>query len=370
MSSDTKHQSVLQAINDSKSPMNIQAIRNLVPICELTNDNLQDLMAKTEILELPAGRPVFKRGDNDNYSYYLLEGQLTLLDADSKGTAISGGTQQARFPLDHHRPRQATAIAETSVRYVRIDNDLLDILLTWDQNAGYMVTEIDEDDSDNAEDDSDWMGKLLRSHIFHRIPAGNIQTVFMRMEEVEANAGDDIIRQGEAGDYYYYLKEGRCVVTRKSAKSGKTLKLAELDAGSSFGEEALLANAKRNATVTMLTDGKLMRLGKEDFDALLKAPVLQKVNFAQAREMVGKGAVLLDVRLESEHKNSSIKGSINIPLYMLRLKASTLNKHKTYIVYCDTGRRSASATYLLNERNINAYLLDGGLMALKSGESK
>jgi len=33
------------------------------------------------------------------------------------------------------------------------------------------------------------------------------------------------------------------------------IKLAELGVGDSFGEEALIAEAKRNATVTMTTDG-------------------------------------------------------------------------------------------------------------------
>ena len=48
------------------------------------------------------------------------------------------------------------------------------------------------------------------------------------------------------------------------------LKLAELGGGESFGEEALISDAKRNATITMGRDGALGRLGKDDFEELLR----------------------------------------------------------------------------------------------------
>ncbi len=44
--------------------------------------------------------------------------------------------------------------------------------------------------------------------------------------------------------------------------------------GDAFGEEALLSDAKRNANVTMETNGALMRLSKDDFNELLKEPML------------------------------------------------------------------------------------------------
>ena len=48
----------------------------------------------------------------------------------------------------------------------------------------------------------------------------------------------------------------------------------------------------------------------------------------------------MDVRMESEHKAGHVKGSINVPLFMLRLKAESLERDKQYICYCETGRRS------------------------------
>jgi len=359
----------LSQLSSQSSALDSQLLRRLVPICELTADNLRELVQSAQVEELPAGRTLFQPGESDNLAYYLLEGEVDLEFGNGERKSITGGTGSSRFPLDHHRPRQATARTRTPARILRIDNDHLDLLLTWDQNTGYMVQEIPSGETEEVTEDADWMTKMLRSNIFHRIPATNIQAMFMKMEPVPVRKGDLVIRQGDEGDYYYYLKSGKALVTRET-KSGKTLRLAELDPGQSFGEEALISNSQRNANVSMLSDGTLMRLGKEDFAALLKEAVLHAIEYPEAKQMVERNeAVWLDVRLESEHKNRALPGSINIPLYLLRIKAREMDKNRTYIVYCDTGRRSSSAAYLLSERGFDAYVLKGGLMAVQQEEA-
>ncbi len=172
-----------------------------------------------------------------------------------------------------------------------------------------------------------------------------------------------IIHQGDDGDYYYIISHGRCKVTRESA-NGASVTLAQLSDGDAFGEEALISSNKRNASITMETDGLLMRLSKSDFEELLKAPMLNDVDLEQAKAMVSKGTVLMDVRMESEHKAGSIKGSINLPLFMLRLKVEGLDINKSYICYCETGRRSSAAAYLLSEQGFECFVLKGGLQGI------
>ncbi|MCW8962642.1 MAG: cyclic nucleotide-binding domain-containing protein, partial [Gammaproteobacteria bacterium] len=202
---------------------------------------------------------------------------------------------------------------------------------------------------------------LLQTKAFHRIPPANLQTMFMTMEAVAFNAGDTVIKQGEEGDYFYIISNGKCQVVRETPNKPEGVPLATLDEGDSFGEEALISAAKRNATIRMMTDGTLMRLSKDDFDTLLKAPLMKTVTFDEAKEMVAKGAQLLDVRLPNEFEKWNIKGSINMPLYFLRNKIETLEESKQYIVACDTGRRSSSAGYILSERGFEAYVLENGL---------
>lgn len=338
-------------------------LRSLVPANALNSENFQELAAKAYVEEVPAGRIIFKAGDHDRKSTYLLEGQVTLTDSAGRVTTVAHDSDVARHPLANQQPKQQTAKAKTDCKVTRVDSDLLDILLTWDQLSGIEVSEIQANGGED--DDTDWMTRILQSRAFLQIPPANIQAMFMRMQEVPLRAGQVVIRQGDEGDYYYIIKSGRAKVTRAS-KTGTELTLATLKDGDAFGEEALLSEAKRNASVTMETDGVLMRLSKDDFNALLKAPMLNWLSFEQAQDKVARGAQFLDVRLESEHANTGIPGSINIPLFMLRLKVDALDPKVPYIVYCDTGRRSSAAAFLLSERGFQTYVLTGGVGATQA----
>jgi rhodanese-related sulfurtransferase len=137
--------------------------------------------------------------------------------------------------------------------------------------------------------------------------------------------------------------------------------LAELDVGDTFGEEALISEAKRNATVYMEADGSLMRLGKQDFHTLLNEPMLDWVDREKADGIVANGGQWLDVRLPSEFEAYHDEGAINIPLYFIRLKLKTLDPAMQYVVCCDTGRRSSAGAFILNERGFKTVVLTGGL---------
>ena len=136
--------------------------------------------------------------------------------------------------------------------------------------------------------------------------------------------------------------------------------LAEISNGAGFGEEALASDTKRNATVTMKTDGQLLRLKKQDFIELLKAPIVSTIKMADAKTKVAAGAEWLDVRFESEYAYHHIEGAISAPLHELRSTLSQLDNTKEYVVYCQTGRRSSAATFILAQFGFKAVVLEGG----------
>ena len=169
------------------------------------------------------------------------------------------------------------------------------------------------------------MTVLLQTKAFHRIPPANLQALFMRMQHVACRAGEVVIKQGDEGDYFYVITKGSAVVTRETPMNRDGLKLAELGVGESFGEEALISDGKRNATITMQTDGALVRLGKDDFKELLNEPLLHWVDLTHARELIERGAKWLDVRLPSEFETFHLDDALNVPLYFIRLKVKTLD---------------------------------------------
>jgi len=208
-----------------------------------------------------------------------------------------------------------------------------------------------------SDEDRTWIRKMRHIMAFKNMPPANIKALLEKMETILVEKGDVVVQQGTDGDFYYVLTEGEAVVTRM-------VELATLSPGASFGEEALVAETKRNASITMNTDGMLMRLSKQNFSALLKDPMLERVSPDDARQQVNKGAVWLDVRHAREYAHSRLPKAINLPLHEVRLRLDELDKSKNYICYCSTGRRSSAAAFLLVQNGFNANVLNGGIKVM------
>ena len=338
-----------------------------MPIEDLPSTLQNDVIQMAAINRYKKKDFVFKEGDRDDFSFYLLEGQIELIADKQVKSVISSGTDSACYALARLQPRQFSAKAKTDITVLQLNRSALDRLMVLEQEdkSGETPDSESVDVSGIGEEESgDWMTKMLQSELYSRLPTANIHKLFALLEPVEFKAGDTVIRQGEAGEHYYIIQEGRCVVSRTPTPGAKPVKLAVLRAGDCVGEEALLTNAKRNATVAMLTDGVLMQLSKEDFINLIKKPALNAVSYGEAQKMVLDGALWLDVRFENEHAGSKIEGSINIPLNVLRTQMDSLKNDRKYIAYCDTGGRSSAAAFLLMERGFQVFYLEGGLSSV------
>jgi len=76
------------------------------------------------------------------------------------------------------------------------------------------------------------------------------------------------------------------------------------------------------------------------------------------------------VRLLEEYQNGHAGMALNMPLHLLRLKARLLDGSKTYLCYCDSGKRSSNAVFLLAQLGFTAYALKGGLDALSTEQHR
>ncbi len=351
----------------------VSILKTLFPVKRLDPQTLAQLSQKAAMLSIPSGQVIFKEGASDRKTFFLIQGTVLLKATGGPDTVLKASMPISKRPIHNFQPRKCSGIISEKAVLLQLDNKVLDLIMTWEQTSKIKEEPTETSparpkaepngSSDSEDTTNNWMRIILQSEAFMQVPPTNIQAMFTRLEEVGHKKGDAIIKQGDKGDYFYLIKNGTCRVTR-TIDNKKSLTLADLHPGDTFGEEALLSEGSRNANVTMTSNGRLMRLAKKDFNALLRAPLLKWVSNKEAHKMVKEDmAVWLDVRLESEHEDTGIEGSINIPLFMLRLKADTLDPKKKYILYCDSGRRSSVGAYLLTERGIEAYCLRGGLQA-------
>jgi CRP-like cAMP-binding protein len=267
-------------------PVDAALLKQFAPLDGMKKENQSALARKVFVREMDAGRLIFKQGDTEKRTIWVVSGSVELREDERTVGVIKGGTPEARNPLPTKLPREVSARALDNVEFLSIDSELLDVMITWDQTGSYEVSDLQSQFQGTEGDD--WMTTLLQSRAMQRIPPANIQAIFMRMQRMPHRAGDVIIRQGDEGDYFYAIVSGKCSVTRETPLNKEGIKLAELGVGDTFGEEALISEAKRNATVAMLTEGVLMRLKKEDFRELMNEPLLQWVTPEQAEQLVAK----------------------------------------------------------------------------------
>jgi CRP-like cAMP-binding protein/chromosome segregation ATPase len=337
------------------SPQELARLRSLVPLHTLPDDAFSELLVDAGFETLRKGGVLFEQGATDHENVYLLEGSVALISNDAEVDKVSAGSDTARFPLAHQLPRKQGARAKTPVRIVRVDSRRLSELLARTRTVDYQVTDLD----DASEDD--WMSMLLQSRVLQQVPASNIQRVMMSVEQVEVAKGEDLIVQGDAGDYYYMLTRGRAVVRRDSGDGKGSVELATLGPGDAFGEEALLSDKPRNSTVTMLHDGHVLRLNKASFLNLIHNPLLDRIDRDTAEAKVADGAVWLDLRTSEQYDESHLSGAINFPFESLRYQASSLAPDRHYVLYSNTGGRAMAGAFLLTERGFDVSVLDGGL---------
>ncbi|NOX75423.1 MAG: cyclic nucleotide-binding domain-containing protein [Gammaproteobacteria bacterium] len=352
--------------NMKKNIIDPLVLATLVPIKALGMNHCHELAEQSELHTAAGGDILFQAGTSVDSIFYILSGDVEFRVDQKPVRRLKGGSHLSKLPVEQGKVHQYTVVALNAVAYVAVDPDTLDLMLTWDQSGGYEVQELDGVGMEAS--DGDWMSRLLQAKVFRRIPPANIQSVFMRMEARHYRAGECVIRQGEEGEHFYIIREGQCQVTRKTRKNPGGIVLATLRVGDNFGEEALISGGKRNATIAMRTDGVLMSLSKSDFLELLNDPVLKWLTYAEARELANSGAVWIDVRLPTEHQACHIIKSINIPLPLLRAKLDKLEASRRFIIYCDTGRRSSIATYLLSQAGIDAYVLQDSLDMIPASE--
>ena len=109
------------------------------------------------------------------------------------------------------------------------------------------------------------LSHLTEVPLFSKCSRRDLTAVTSHLELLALHEGAQIVSQGQAGDAFYVLLEGRAVVRRNGRKVG------ELGAGDYFGELAVLDPAPRNADVVALTDVEVARLDAGSFRKMLRS---------------------------------------------------------------------------------------------------
>jgi len=333
--------SAINKIND------ILSLRRFVPLNELEHDKLSELIENSSVLDFKKAQPIYA-GIEKNHSVYLLSGNVVRAPNSDHAQLIKANSSYARQAIMDPDNR-SRMVAENNVTVLCVDTELLDFLLNWGSDDGVVVDEIDTGVA------NEWVDGLLRSETILSLSPQSIQTLMTVVEPIEITANEIVFNQDDAPDYYYIVTRGCCVVTRRVGARGAATELARLGPGDAFGEEALIANTVRGATVRMLEDGLLLRLDQRNFKNLLEQSLVNTISGERAKRLKEKGAVVIDLRSAAAFSRDG--SGINIPFPELRSQIASLDREGKYIVVSDDNNVSAVGAFLLSKKRFKVYVL-------------
>ena len=330
-------------------------LKRFEPLDSLDDQQLLQLTRYAKMYRLQPGEELklsLAESQSGKYIDYLISGDVELSDNHHR-KLLNFQHPRATQALANNLPNYSSVLAHTSSAILRIEKQLLEASLHLHRDKVVECEEL------QVETDMHSMSQLLQNRCLLALPPENIETVMALMETVEFSNGEYVINQGERDNSYYTILNGRCRVTRRPHQRANEILLAELAAGASFGEEALIANMPRNANIQMITDGTLMRLEKKYFLRYVVEPLTNFVNYRLLIERLRNGAKLIDVRGADEYKRDG--HGLHIPLPMLRLRLEKLSKGREYIFCCNDGKLSNTAAFIGMQQGFSTAVLKGGL---------
>jgi len=139
--------------------------------------------------------------------------------------------------------------------------------------------------------DAAWFADVADSYLFRTLDARERALLLRVGEEIDAEAGDVILHQGEEGDAFFFILEGTVKIS--TSRGTEVIPLAELGHGSLLGEVSTLTGGPRTATAVALNDTRLVRFPSKAFKAVLEhnpkiKALVEKVVARRAEDTIEK----------------------------------------------------------------------------------
>ena len=120
----------------------------------------------------------------------------------------------------------------------------------------------------------------LRHYNYFSLLSDNaLEAMASKLSTLNFPAGSVVTKEGDEGDFFYFVKEGRLEIHKKG-RSGDVY-LSSVGSGRGFGEISLLTYAARSTSVHAVTEVVLYALPKPDFEAIISVETAFKNRLLQ-----------------------------------------------------------------------------------------
>ncbi len=234
----------------------------------LAPDALGALASVATLRELAADATLVRQGAEGGATFVLLAGRLVAVFTDSSGdehtlSEMAAGAIVGEIPSLAGGTRTATVRATEPSTVAVVDADAFARILEASPDLAARVSE----GASRRLRQVQLVSHLTR--LFPDIEAAALQALGRVVEWVSLPAGEVLFRQDEAGDCAYLVVSGRVRVALADAGGGERV-IGEISSGELVGEQAILLDTPRSATVYAGRDTDLARIPRDVFNELVQ----------------------------------------------------------------------------------------------------
>ncbi len=223
----------------NKVRQEIRTVLKNVPLVQKLSDEQILMMCdivRTNV-KFNAGETIITKGDQGDRFYMIQSGNVecTHIGSTDHKLQLGPGDYFGERALIRSEPRYADVIALTNAVCVTIEKDNFErifggLMATLDRNLGVRV--------------------LMSLDILNALSPIQKNKLIEECHEKKFEDGEYIVHQGDPGDTFYIITEGKAEVLKSSTESGNVpILIAELGVGDYFGEGALLKDEPRAADI-------------------------------------------------------------------------------------------------------------------------
>ena len=238
----------------------MELLKGVPPFACLPPPALEELAERLEEDRYPSGATVVAEGEAGDRLYLIAEGRAEVSTPGQGGpvplAALGPGELFGEIALlESGDGRQATVTATTPLLTLSLAAPDFRRMLGAHPEARTAFFEASQ---------TLLAAKFLKqASPFSTLEGARLRELAARLEPKRVPAGATIVRQGEYGEECYLLRSGQVEILVEEAEREER-SLATLEAGSLFGEAALLTDAPRNATVRAVEPCELLALRRTD----------------------------------------------------------------------------------------------------------
>jgi len=236
-------------------------IEGVAKFWELAEPEKQALSSRLKEERRRAGETIIRQGEQGDTFYLIKSGRVEVWirmpdGVEHLAATLSQGDYFGEIALVKNVPRTATVKAVADCSLLTLNRADFAMLLSQKIDLASRIDRLIEN-----------RGFLAKLPLFAEFAPGQMAMVASRLIPERYQAGQRIFSQGDPGDSFYIIKQGRVDIL--VAKDGQESRVAELGPGEYFGEIALLLDVPRTAGVTARSDCLVLRLMQGDFMELL-----------------------------------------------------------------------------------------------------